>query len=257
MPYIGDLIGYRSLYGVAPRLGSPRAEVANTIGYRRRKGTAAMLEQLARDVTGWDARVVEFFEWLGWNQYMKHTRIDPARGGNARPAQSRCLRADVVRRGAFDRAPAAMTCGPPSSEAGRYNIPNIGMFLWRLHPYSLIDTDARKVAGGQWTFNQLGWTAPLFNPLTRDSEEAIIEIAREIDVAHELRPRVLYDELEARRLTLAMNQRPADANSGDPPVFQVALDGDLLAPDEIAICRLDGWQRPSNTRRYTLPTDRR
>src|SRR3954452_3786513 len=58
-PYIGDLVGYRTLYGVAPRISSPRAEVAHTIGFRRRKGTASMLEQLARDVTGWNARAVE------------------------------------------------------------------------------------------------------------------------------------------------------------------------------------------------------
>ena len=76
VPYIGDLIGYRGLYGVTPELTSPRAEVANTIAYRRRKGTAAMLEQLARDVTGWDARVVEFFERLATTQYMNHTRPD-------------------------------------------------------------------------------------------------------------------------------------------------------------------------------------
>src|SRR5262245_42631519 len=50
VPYLGDLIGYRSLHHRVPTLASPRAEVANTIGYRRRKGTAAMLEQLARDV---------------------------------------------------------------------------------------------------------------------------------------------------------------------------------------------------------------
>src|SRR5262245_63706706 len=55
-PYIGDLIGYRALHAVAPRIGSPRAEVANTIAYRRRKGTASMLEPPARDVSGWDAR---------------------------------------------------------------------------------------------------------------------------------------------------------------------------------------------------------
>ena len=42
-PYIGDLIGYRPLHGVAAAVASPRAEVANTIGYRRRKGTAALL----------------------------------------------------------------------------------------------------------------------------------------------------------------------------------------------------------------------
>ena len=47
-PYIGDLIGYRPLHGVAPKIASPRAEVANTIAYRRRKGTALMLEQLAQ-----------------------------------------------------------------------------------------------------------------------------------------------------------------------------------------------------------------
>lgn len=50
-PYIGDLIGYRPLHGTSPAVSSPRAEVANTIAYRRRKGTALMLEQLATDVT--------------------------------------------------------------------------------------------------------------------------------------------------------------------------------------------------------------
>ena len=60
-PYIGDLIGYRTLHAVTTRTRSARAEVANTIAYRRRKGTATVLEQLARDVTGWNARVVEFF----------------------------------------------------------------------------------------------------------------------------------------------------------------------------------------------------
>ena len=56
VPYIGDLIGYRTLHNVVPKIGNQRAEVAHTIAFRRRKGTAAMLEQLARDVTGWNAR---------------------------------------------------------------------------------------------------------------------------------------------------------------------------------------------------------
>src|SRR6516165_11278742 len=53
VPYIGDLIGYRALHNVAAKIASPRAEVAHTIAYRRRKGTVVVLEQLARDVTGW------------------------------------------------------------------------------------------------------------------------------------------------------------------------------------------------------------
>src|SRR6185503_17401247 len=74
-PYIGDLIGYRPLHGVAPKIASPRAEVANTIALRRRKGTALMLEELAQDVTGWPAHAVEFFEQLATTQYMKHVRL--------------------------------------------------------------------------------------------------------------------------------------------------------------------------------------
>src|SRR4029077_17007432 len=74
-PYIGDLIGNRPLHGVAPKIASPLAEVANTITYRRRKGTALMLEQLASDVTDWPAHAVEFFELLTTTQYMKHIRL--------------------------------------------------------------------------------------------------------------------------------------------------------------------------------------
>src|ERR1044071_8472683 len=64
VPYIGDLIGYRPLHGVAPKISAPRAEVANTIRFRRRKGTALMLEEMATDVTDWPAHAVEFFEQL-------------------------------------------------------------------------------------------------------------------------------------------------------------------------------------------------
>src|SRR5262249_41640946 len=49
VPYIGDLLGVRGLNAVTPRTYSQRAYVANILSYRRRKGTAAMLEQLAQD----------------------------------------------------------------------------------------------------------------------------------------------------------------------------------------------------------------
>jgi hypothetical protein len=93
VPYIGDLVGYRPLRSGPPHVASPRAEVANTIAYRRRKGTAAMLEQLAFDVTGWRSRAVEFFERLSVTQYMNHPR--PGKGG---PPDLR----HPVPRGAFD-----------------------------------------------------------------------------------------------------------------------------------------------------------
>src|ERR671924_2151392 len=50
VPYIGDLLGVRGLIPVQKAAFSQRALVANTLGYRRRKATSAMLGQLARDV---------------------------------------------------------------------------------------------------------------------------------------------------------------------------------------------------------------
>jgi hypothetical protein len=97
VPYIGDLVSNRALYD-AGRISQPdtakglftdlvgtyllpplsiraRADVANTIYYRQRKATPAMLEELARDVTGWPAHVVEFFQLLGWTQFLEHQRL--------------------------------------------------------------------------------------------------------------------------------------------------------------------------------------
>jgi len=44
VPYIGDLVGARGLYDLRGAV-SQRAQVANTLTYRRRKGTAAVLER--------------------------------------------------------------------------------------------------------------------------------------------------------------------------------------------------------------------
>src|SRR4051812_17561662 len=64
VPYKADQIQAKMLYPVSNATYSQRAWVANTIGFRRRKGTLAVLEQIARDVTGWDSKAVEFFDLL-------------------------------------------------------------------------------------------------------------------------------------------------------------------------------------------------
>ena len=84
VPYIGDLLGYSLLPEAAAlgdegaraaRLGrvlAPRADVANTIDARRRKGTLSLLEDLARDAAGWPALAVEFYHRMGWTQHIDH-----------------------------------------------------------------------------------------------------------------------------------------------------------------------------------------
>src|SRR5271156_3245492 len=88
IPYIGDLIGYQVVNNVAAAVASPRAEVANTISMRRRKGTVLVLEQLARDVTGWGAHAVEYFKHSAATQYMKHIRPHNYYSPNVRGCQT-------------------------------------------------------------------------------------------------------------------------------------------------------------------------
>jgi hypothetical protein len=160
-PYIGDLIGYRPLHGVTARIASPRAEVANTIAYRRRKGTALMLEQLARDVTDWPARAVEFFEQLVTTQYMNHLRPH-ALGTAALRSQKTMLFVE----GPFNQVAHTAEVRRPEAGSGRYNIPNIGIFLWRLQSFPLtalpIVADTADTTGRRFRVNPLGADMPLF-----------------------------------------------------------------------------------------------
>ena len=73
IPYVGDLIGYNAVYELAGVTDS-RAEVANTIGYRRRKGTKIALQQVAIDVSGRPAVVVEEFQRLITTESMRLVR---------------------------------------------------------------------------------------------------------------------------------------------------------------------------------------
>ena len=72
--YIGDLLATNLVSSLDAR--GQRLDVANTIYYRRRKGTVAMLEEIANDITGWNVRVVEFFGQLS---RMRHN-LDPEIG---------------------------------------------------------------------------------------------------------------------------------------------------------------------------------
>ena len=188
IPYIGDLIGYRSLHAVTPRISSPRAEVANTIGYRRRKGTAAVLEQLARDVTGWDARVVEFFQLLTATQYMNHIRP-----GHVQSPDLRLWEPLASLHTPFDRLPHTVDVRRIASGRGRYNIPNVGIFLWRLGAHSLTDSPAFEVDQQRYLFSPLGHDIQLFtDPQT---EEEITHLAGPLNVPMPIGRRMLDQSL--------------------------------------------------------------
>ncbi len=173
VPYIGNLIGYQEINYIASAVDSPRAEVANTIGFRRRKGTVPVFEQLARDATGWGAHAVEFFQVLATTQCIRnHVRPQNYYAPDLRSWKPR----EFMNTG-FDKTahkvdvraiPPAPAQDPLGDGLGHYNVPNIGIFLWSLNAYTLTDAPATAVPGSSqcFRFSTLGADMPLFHQAT-------------------------------------------------------------------------------------------
>lgn len=217
VPYIGDLIGTRGLRAWPDSQLSGRAEVANTIAYRRRKGTAAVLEQLARDVTGWDARAVEFFRLLSTTQYMNHARSLNLASPDLRRARSLEL-IDTP----FDSAAHTAEVRHVAGHRGRYNIPNVGIFLWRIGSHSLTRATAYKVDERRYRFNPLGIDAPLYND--PETEDEITHLAEPVNVPAPLGRRALDGELETFY--------------GADKSLLINVDGKDIAAKDVVVCDL-------------------
>ena len=147
VPYLADLLGTSHLKGDPWTL---RADVADTIALRRRKGTLSAIELLAFDLTEWAAHCVELRENLAWNQHLNHQRPDE---GGQPPYGLPNLDRFVVRRGGTVpvRSPATLSLlntpfdpfahvadVKPATVGGiHYNLPNLAIFLWRLEDYRI------------------------------------------------------------------------------------------------------------------------
>lgn len=253
IPYLGDLLGVEFVRSIVAEGFSQRAYVANALRYRRRKGTAAVLEQLARDVTGWPTRAVEYFERLTTSQHMQHIRLHAPVTATLRNAN----RLELCH-GPFGAECHTAEVRSIAKGRGRFNIPNVGLHLFRLRAYPLERVEARAVTAtgvdaGRYQFDPLGKTQPLFNQPRAETE--IVHLAEERDVPTRLRRRALHAEL-GPLLTHGVRP-PADGWFGQQPVLRVRrVDGNLeteIVPPQLCICNLavapdtplTDWPRPT------------
>ena len=187
VPYVADLVGHRPVHEAGQpgevstaqgrarnRILAPRREIANTIRYRRRKGTLALLKLLAGDVAGWPARATEFYRLLAQTQPLKY--LHPERG---RTVDLRAADALDLLDGPFDEMAHTIDVRRIISHRtqGRYNIPSVGVFIWRLRSYSITHAPAcclEQFGPHAYVFSALGNDTPLFvRPRREDDSGAI------------------------------------------------------------------------------------
>jgi hypothetical protein len=183
IPYLGDLLGTALAANLDPR--AQRLDVAKTIHYRRRKGTLAVLEELALDVTGWSAHAVEGFRRLGRTRHGLDPAVGPAAYPQASPADvAQLMQAEgltglltsglaggfadlrsahgaALANTAFDESfhAADLRAGPSA-------LATLLVFVWRLISFPVVAGTPVAVAGcpGQYVFDPAGRQVPLFLP---------------------------------------------------------------------------------------------
>ncbi|MGO9935480.1 MAG: hypothetical protein ACLPV8_27225 [Steroidobacteraceae bacterium] len=191
IPYIGALVATNLVTNLDAR--AQRLDVANTIYYRQRKGTLGLLEELTYDITGWNARAIEFFRRLGRTRH----GLDPPIGQSLTAGDDvSVLQQAEGLIGALTRSPIGGTAdlrnvygasqvGTAFDEyfhtadfrfgqgmVGWHNIPRLGVFLWRLKSYGVSQTTPVAVAGcpNWFTFDPTGRDIPLF-AAARESDQ--------------------------------------------------------------------------------------
>jgi len=252
IPYIGDLIGYQSIQGITTAVDNPRSEVADTISMRRRKGTVLVLEQLAREITGWGAYAAEFFKQLADTQYMKHVRMKNSSSPNVRGWESRLNCNSGFSKMTYQvDVHSLATPGLP-----RYNIQNIGIFLWSLGANSITKgTPTPSTANATdgpfcYRFSSLGNDEPLFHAAVSQGEQITVA-ATEVNVPDFL-PRLV--------LCADMQQGASTSYYGEGASLALYLNDQLLNPYQIQVADLSGaegaWNNlPAADSRYAVLID--
>ncbi|WP_367324320.1 hypothetical protein [Streptomyces sp. HUAS ZL42] len=243
LPYLGDLVGYRTLPGYERVLTAglhdgghealaeaiaPRRDVAATVANRRRKGTLHLLEEISEQVAGWPARAVELSRLVAHNQSVKLAR-GSERG---RLLDLRDGSALALAGGPFDGTARTVDVRRANSarRQGGWTPAGVGLFVWRLKAHSLTSSPAYCIdrARNLYTFSILGNDSPLVTKPV--PEPSPTHIAAVDNVPAFITRRLLHDRLLDYY--------------GPGKSFVVRRDGEdkPVPPSDIVVADLSDWR---------------
>jgi len=246
VPYLGDLLA-------VPRIDVPhpwhswRSLVANTIAWRRRKGTAATLARAVQGASGWPAVAVVYQDTLGATQSLLALRH--GRGGTADLRDAAALAALGTPWNVLAHT-VQVTSGPPAAGSpgdaaagreipgGAFNLPFAGLSVWRLQSYPVAGGAPCAVAPCCYTFHPFGVDTRLFNLPQSPADPT--RAPRPCDLPMPLTRAGLREALAAA----AAAETSGQVGPATPPAVAVELDSRLLPPGQISVADLAAWSLP-------------
>ncbi len=253
LPYIAALVAARPMRDIGAGGIGQRAYLANILTHRQTKGTAAAIEQVVREVTGWPTVAVEFFEKLAMSQHLNHLRL-----GAPAIADIRDGAAAKRTHSPFEQGLHSPAAGPVSGYSGRYNISHLGLFIWRrsARPLEPITNGESGYLGGPIAAQSaVGAGLHHFDPLGRDLPLVNIPTA-DTTIEQRVTPRHLPIALERDTLRedldlLRAKGRDESQWFGELPVLRIRLGDREIPPEKLYCCNLElsddgSWHRPHN-----------
>jgi hypothetical protein len=179
LAYIGQLLGTRFLNPL--NSAGRRVDIARTLAYRRRAGTARLLEKLANDIAGWDAKLSEAFRRLVRFPHALDRTFEPGSVTGTLPGgwpNVRALRIGDIADGPFDDMAHRPDFRPGRGVRGLYNIPKANLFLYRTFAFPLRGIDPVRLNDRHYILDPSGrGNFTLFQP--GDPERAECEAPAE------------------------------------------------------------------------------
>ena len=243
IPYLGDLFAVQGLGAGSAELPSHRRLVANTIAYRRHKGTPAALGRVAEDLTGWDCHIRLSRDRTAFTHDLRSPR--PARAGSADLKGGKVL--DETGEVSTQHPQTLdLRQDPAKADAGSV-LESLELELYRLESNPVSGGEAPPDAGDpgrRYRFHASGVDTRLFNqPQTPDG------VVYETEAHHlpvPLDRRELAQEIAARR----SGQTPVSRFLGSHPAFRIQVRESTedpwreITPEKMEICDLADWSDP-------------
>jgi len=227
IPFIAALVGLQPLpdlsTGARAAGSGSRAEVANAIAARRRKGTAAMLEQVARDAAGWPCRLIECFQGLATTQNLNHLRLTS-------PATQDLRGALLLERlhGPFAGGCRTVELRRPDAAAARWHVQHVAVATWPIEAIAGTRVQATRAGPGRYRFSTLGIDQPLL--AKPDAERDLLGMSEPRHVPRLISRLELDEDLRS--------ELPERSLYGEGRSIEVWIDGLLVPRERIRACHL-------------------